>query len=167
MSSSVAKRKRQQREKIKSGTSYNDYLEKQKLLMRENRQMKQRKLDSLPLDLKDTITEERRVKERVRKALYRNRKSLKTVETMEQHSPSTNAYSSKDTFGKAIARVKRNLPGSPRKKRAVIKHLAFEEEKNKPFFSRKRVPGPRALPDSIKTAVIQYYERDEISRQAP
>ena len=84
--------------------------------MGENRQMKKRKLDSLPLDLKDTIIEERKVKEHVRKALYRNRKSLKTVETTEQHSPSTNAYSSKATFGKAIARVKRNLPGSPRKR---------------------------------------------------
>ena len=30
MSSSAAKRKREQMEKIKTGTSYNDYLEKQK-----------------------------------------------------------------------------------------------------------------------------------------
>ena len=109
--------------------------------------MKKSKLDSLPLDLKETIIEEMRVKERERKASYRYRKSLKTVETTEQHSPSMNAYSSKATFGKAIARVKRNLPGSPNKKRAVIKHLAFEEEKNKPFSNRKRTPGPRALHD--------------------
>ncbi|KAI6651096.1 hypothetical protein LOD99_5673 [Oopsacas minuta] len=130
--------------------------------------MKKIKLDSLPLEQKDKIIEERRVKERERKASYS--KSLKTLETTSdtQHSPSLNAYSSKASFGKAIARVKRNLPGSPRKKRAVIKHLAFEEEKKQKFCNRKSsTPGRTALPDSIKTAVIQYYQRDEISRQAP
>ena len=80
--------------------------------------------------------------------------------------PSKDAYKSRSGKGKAIARVKRNLPCSPRKRRAIVKELAWEQIKIKLFVPVKKRSYSSACTKKDKL-VIDFFSRDDISRQAP
>jgi len=79
---------------------------------------------------KETLTNEDkqnlRKKEAERKRKYRQSKTENTS-TDVSATPNTNfqsSYQRTQSFGKALARISRNLPVSPRKKKAVVHGLA-------------------------------------------
>ena len=170
MPATAAERKRKQIATMKNNGTYHEYLKSQKERMANSRQKFKTDLRSLSeKEQKETILKKRSY-ERDRKAAYRlklkNQKANTPTTTLA--SPSRSAYKNKASYGKAVARVKKNLPESPRKKRAVIKHLAFEQLKIKPFTSKKRqfdLNNRRST--EAEQSVLEFYERDDISRQAP
>ena len=80
--------------------------------------------------------------------------------------PSKDAYKSCSSKGKAIAKVKRNLPCSPRNRRAIVKELAWEQIKIKLFVPVKKRSYSSACTKEDKL-VMDFFSRDDISRQAP
>ena len=91
----------------------------------------------------------------------------KQCNNKETSTPSKDAHNSRSSKGKAIARVKkRNLPCSPRKRRAILKKLAWEQIKIKPFAPVKK-RSYSSLCTKDKKSVIDFFSRDDISRQAP
>jgi len=166
MAKTAAERKKLQRERMRKNGIYQDYLSKQRLLMSKKRRDEKAKVD----DMRETIiidyVKDKKKKERERKATYRLRKGKERQPELQQPSPSKNAFKSTSSKGKALARVKRNLPQSPRKRRAVVKELAFEQVKIKPFTSLKKRRSFLCDPE-IKHSIIKFYNRDDISRQSP
>ena len=69
--------------------------------------------------------------------------------------------------GKAIARVKRNLPCSSHKRRAIVKELTWEQINIKPFATVKKRSYSSVCTKKDKKLVIGFFSRDDISRQAP
>jgi len=141
MAKTAAERKKLQRERMRKNGIYQDYLSKQRLLMSKKRR------------------DDKKKKERERKATYRLRKGKERQPELQQPSPSKNAFKSTSSKGKALARVKR-------KRRAVVKELAFEQVKIKPFTSLKKRRSFLCDPE-IKHSIIKFYNRDDISRQSP
>ena len=103
-----------------------------------------------------------------KKALCRMKKKLenKRCNNKETSTPSKDAYKSRSSKGKAIARVKRNLPCSPRK-RAIVKELAWEQIKIKPFAPVKKRSYSSVCTKEDKKLVIDFFSGDDISRQTP
>ena len=56
----------------------------------------------------------------------------------ETSTPPKDAYKSRSSKGKAIARVKRNFPCSPRKRTAIVKELSWEQIEIKPFAQPRK-----------------------------
>ena len=162
----AAERKKKEIEKRKKDGTYDTLLTKQRERMRHKRKIEKEACKKLGEKELNELAAIRKAKERERKAKYRvSKKKTSTPDCL--NSPSQSAYGTKASYGKAIARVKRNLPGSPRKKRAVIKHLAFEQLKVKPFFNKSKKVSSKALSKETKASVLSFYETDNISRQAP
>ncbi|KAL3276804.1 hypothetical protein HHI36_012167 [Cryptolaemus montrouzieri] len=125
-------------------------------------------------DFEDSqLKNKRRTKERKRK--YReNIKLLKQTGTTtgEQSPSSLGSFSCKQTLGKAVSRVKGTLPSSPTKKIAVMRKLVldFLDILGDDSFSKR--PSRKsnvihALSDDHKGLVTEFYQRDDIGRQAP
>lgn len=85
----------------------------------------------------------------------------------EQFKQTSRSYSSPRTLGKAVAKIKRNLPASPTKAVEVIKKIASEF--NIAALDKNDVPklAPRKLTDEGKKLICVFYNRDGISRQMP
>ena len=124
----AAERKKNQREKMKKDCCYKIYLNKQKDLMAKKQRKEKEMLEKISDEQKGKVLKEKKQKETERKALYRMKKKLenKQCNNKETSTPSKDACKSHSSKGKAIARVKRNLPCSPRKRRAIVKELAWE-----------------------------------------
>ena len=74
-----------------------------------------------------------------------------------------NAYQKPQFLGNGVARAKRSLPNSPRKRTEVVKRLAAGES-----LIGDRQPRPlKEINDETKEAVVKFYTRNDISRQAP
>ena len=127
-------------------------------------------LEKMRDEQKNEVLKEKKQKETERKALYRMKKKLesKQCNSKETSTPPKDAYKSRSSKGKVIARVKRNLPCSPRKRRAIVKDLAREQVKIKPFAcaSQKKIL-LISMYKKDKKSVINFFSRDDISRQAP
>ena len=67
-------------------------------------------------------------------------------------------------FYKASARVKRSLPQSPRRRKLICRRLAEEFVEGHADYICDDSDKPLS---DIDRTVIEYYERDDISRQAP
>ena len=163
----AAERKKNQREKMKKDGSHKIYLNKQKDLKKQQKEMEM--LEKMSDEQKDEVLKEKKQKETERKALYCMKKKLenKQCNNKETSTPSKDAHNSRSSKGKAIARVKkRNLPCSPRKRRAILKELAWEQIKIKPFAPVKK-RSYSSLCTKDKKSVIDFFSRDDISRQAP
>ena len=159
-------RKEKHIEEMKKKGIYKDYLDKQKRIMQIKREKEKQSLQLLNDNLKMNYIVEKKRKQREQKAAYRKRKKESENVQEIQESPSSSAYKSKISHGRAVARAKKHLPASPRRKRALIKSLAFQEIKIRPFVSKKRRSSATIASEKYQT-VIDFYERDDISRQAP
>ena len=119
------------------------------------------------LNDKKTMTEQQqeahKLKERKRVKNYRMTKKLASEE-LSSHSTSSSPYQSKQACGRALKRLARSLPQSPRKKRFVLAKMAKEAGltvRGQPCQTRKGLNE-----ETVKT-VKDYYAKDEISWQAP
>ncbi|KAF9411133.1 hypothetical protein HW555_009995 [Spodoptera exigua] len=76
-------------------------------------------------------------------------------------------YNSPRTLGKAVAKVKRNLPVSPTKAVEVVKKIAAEFKITASDKSNAPKAVPRKLTDEGKKQICDFYNRDDVSRQMP
>ena len=134
--------------------------------MAKKRQKEKELLEKMNDEQKDEVLKEKKRKETERKSLYRMKKKLenKQCNNKETSTPSKHAYKSCSSKGKAIARVKRNLLCSPRKRRAIVKELAWEQIKIKPFAPVKKRSYSSVCTKEDKKSVIDFSSRDDISR---
>ena len=69
-------------------------------------------------------------------------------------------------LSKPVMKAKSALPNSPRKRATVVKRLSLEAGCQEATFPLTK-QGGTALSKQLKAAVIEFYMRDDISRQAP
>lgn len=116
------------------------------------------------------ILENKRKVETLRKQKQRERKRLAKLEE-NSNSPDLGlpvelgSYKRPQSLGKAVNRVKKLLPDSPSKKQAVVRKL-LSEFPNLMFTTNPRQPKSK-LSDEVKQTVKDFYNRDDISYQAP
>ena len=109
--------------------------------------------------------------ERERKRLYRAKKKQQSVapsQTPEPQTPSKTAFSTEAALRRAKSRAKLGLPSSPRKKKAVAREL-YQDYVTVPteLNPRDTVSDKDLIGNASDQLVIQFYTRDDISRQAP
>lgn len=104
------------------------------------------------------------VLERVRK----HRKKLKTNSCSTSANIShIGSYKCRQSFGKAVNRLKKNLPDSPSKTSAIVKKLALDVGLSLKEGNKVQTKARRVLPEHHKKCIIDFYCSDTISRQAP
>lgn len=167
-------------EKLKTSNQYDEYKQKKAESMKRNRAEKRRIELKLSQEKQKNAIEQRRVaiRERVRKcrakARAKNQQNTNENETSQNEILSeivAESYSCTQTLGKAVKKVARAFPASPRKKRAILAHIVSnlnDEDKekvvnvvSKPSFKRK------VLSSQLISDIRKYYERDDISRTSP
>jgi len=155
-----AERNKKYREKIKSNATLSAaYKEKDKQRKKESRK------NNICSPRKAAI-EKNKVRDRVRlhrlkKKLAAKAKSPTKAEQMESEHP----YKTPQSLGKAVKKVTRQLPKSPRKRKAVISKIA---EAAKPIFNKPTEPNANNhIPVTTIEEVKEFYFHDSISRQSP
>lgn len=85
----------------------------------------------------------------------------------QQFNQTSSRYSSPRTLGKAVAKIKRNLPASPTKAVEVVKKIAYQFN----IATSDKNDAPKAalrkLTDGGKKLICDFYNRDDISCQMP
>lgn len=160
MGKTAAERKRVQRERQKK----EDYAEFRK---KENeRQQMWRNKRRAEMNKSIAKREEQKKKRCKEQQRYRAKckEKLKKASVMPD-SPSK-AFKSNSSFGKAMAKVKRNLPNSPRKRKALVKKLAIQFSPHILKTVPKKRPNTAISPE-VKDFVILYYEQDDVSYSCP
>ena len=156
---SVAERSKKFREKLKNNKEKHDaYLEKER--ERDNKRREKKKDESLA-SKEITIQRRRQAAERMR--LYRERKKLK-AQAPPRKCSNIGSYNCPQSFGKAVQRVKRSLPSSPRKRDAVVRKIICDVSTTEEVIQRLNT---FSLTEATKQAVQEFYTSDEISRQSP
>ena len=121
--------------------------------------------DGLLHKLSKTQLEEKRQKDRIRQQKHRLSKQKAAIESLSSPTPTRSpAYKNRQSLGKAIGKVSRVLPKSPRKVNAVIVKLSERFRVVTPPHVTKKSTGVSEL---VKQAVKDFYCRDDISRMAP
>lgn len=159
MSSKVRVAKCRQKKK-ENACKWKVYLEKDKLHKRAFRE-KEKSI----LKANANLSLKKKEKDRERQRRYRLKKKSGDV---EDTGSAIGSYKSPRTLGKAVQRVKSVLPQSPSKKHAVVKRLIqenFGPEISNSIFKTKKSGSRQILKES--RSVIEFYNNDEISRQAP
>ncbi|CAF1395394.1 unnamed protein product, partial [Rotaria sp. Silwood1] len=78
----------------------------------------------------------------------------------------SSTYKNRQSFGQAIKRVQKSLPKEPNRRISVVRHIAQTLDiisKTTDLHEREQ----RQLPIELKKAVIDFYNRDDISHQMP
>ena len=75
-------------------------------------------------------------------------------------------YKNRQALGKAVQRTIRSLPKDPNKRNHVIHHIAQLFDVMPKSIDKHKLE-QRSLPVELKKAVIQFYNRDDISYQTP
>lgn len=133
-----------------------EHLQRERIRDSKRREVMKTKMEA-DVDLK--ILARIRSKERMQ-ATRKRRKE-------EQLKQSSTSYRSPRTLGKAVAKIKCNLPASPTKAVAVVKKIASEF--NIAAFDENNAPKgtPRKLTDEVKKLICDFYNKDDISKQMP
>ena len=166
MAKSAAERKREQRERLKASGKFQSFKEN------ESKKQKSRRIEkkkSMTIVDKEAL----QVKKREEMRKYRMKKSMRDAsenQSSTSFDPNSDsprkAFKSPMSFGKAIAKVKRNLPKSPNKCKALVKRLAQQLVpdilKSPPQLSRVT-----KLSNEVVSHVVSFLENDSISYQAP
>ena len=155
-----AERNKKYREKIKSNAELSAaYNEKDRQREKESRK------NNIRSPRKAAI-EKKKVRDRVR--LHRLKKKLATKaksSAKTEQIESEYVYKTPQSLGKAVKNVSRQLPSSPRKRKAVISKIV---ETTKLTFNKPKDPnGNNQMPATTIEEVKEFYFRDSISRQSP
>lgn len=160
----ASERKRAQRERLKAKGEYAIYRINENLKMKQRR--KKRK-DAMTVDEKHKLLKQQR--DNMRK--YRLKQKLKD-DTQNQNlneSATTNDHSkfaNRSTFGKALAKVRRNLPKCPLKSEEIIYKLA--EEICPQILKKSPINhAQHKVTNETRERVVNFYKKDCISYQAP
>lgn len=157
-----------QRKKLGGGEVWEDYLKKDR-----GRNKAKRRLKKIERLTDQTLIEEKREKERLRKRAARERKKQAALEgtpTVE-NSSRLGTYKCSQTLRKAVKKLRESLPYSPSKKLAVIKEFIKDSVKERLVTNvvpeTSISPGKRVLTTETIDKVLAYYENDKVSRQTP
>lgn len=161
---SAAARKQKSRQKLKDDpVQWAIHLEKERERDKARREKKKLEMNKLQLQKKRKEDTERQRRSRS------NRRQLISDNTSDDvniaESP-IGTYRTSQSFGKAMARSRKVLPKSPRKKKIIVRRLAMEIiPEIKSSLNIKKTEQNNL--SNIEEKVIQFYNSDEISRQAP
>ena len=157
-------------EKRKAAEKYDEYKKKHRETSNKSKQNRKATILALPSALKKQKLDELKAasNRRVRKCRNLKKQRLAEASATRKASP----FRSGMAFAKATARAKRMmdkaLPQSPRKRRRVSCQLYREECSGSPLAaSKQKKPASNAISDDTIQLVKQFYERNDISRQAP
>lgn len=123
MGKTAAERKKEQRERLKASGNFESFKENESKKQKERRRTKKR---TMTIEKKEAL----KVKKREEMRRYRAKKAQKVVKDAQSTSFNSSsdsprkAFKSPASFGKALARVRKNLPRSPNKSKALVKKLA-------------------------------------------
>ena len=160
MPKTATERSRLYRKKLQEGSSdkYEDYKKKDR--ERKKKARKEKKLSA-----GEQVKEREKCRERVR--LHRKRKTEENLHWNSQASVQTSKdppYKTPQSFGKAIHKVKKALPKSPRKKKAVLHKLASTVDlDSSETIESPTVSSNRKLPADLITKVQQFFLREILS----
>lgn len=163
----AATRKQKSRQKLKEDpVKWAIHLEKER--ERDKARREKRKLESTKAQLKKkrTADAERQRKCRSKKNQVINENVVDDPLTDLTESP-IGTFRTKQSFGKALARSRKVLPRRPCKKKMIVRKLAMEiiPEINNSLKGKKI--NQHSLRTTTEEKVIQFYNSDAISRQAP
>lgn len=131
-------------------------------LQRERaRDSKRRAAMKMKMESDEDFKKLERKKSKERMQATRKRRKEKDIEK------ASSSYKSCRTLGKAVAKVKRNLPTSPTKAEAVVKKIAAEFQIAVPSEIVSANAMPWKLTTELKQQISDFYNRDDISRQMP
>lgn len=149
--------------KLKAQPKYEDYKKRKSAVLRKCREKKKADEKNMSVTLRKRLEDERRdaVRERVR--LCRERKRLAQGEMFSQNSES-NGYESKQSLGKAVSKVTRALPQSPRKRETEIRKIVAL---NKISGASVQNSTMSKNDSALDKAIREFYEKDDISRVSP
>ena len=101
------------------------------------------------------------------KRIRKYRAKLKMLATAHIAEEQPAPFGNRQSFGKAVKKVKSKVPESPRQRKAVLAKLA--EDAGISFIdslpSRSKQPGPKGNKE-IDAAAVAFYSNDDISWQA-
>uniref|UniRef100_A0A8D9F251 Uncharacterized protein n=1 Tax=Cacopsylla melanoneura TaxID=428564 RepID=A0A8D9F251_9HEMI len=160
-----ADRMRKMRAKLKEDSNsekYKAFLDKDKTRQAKRRVEKKIELanDSKKLALK-------RLKDK-----ERQRKSRQRRKGLGESSSAFTPYKCPQTLSKAVKKVTSNLPSTPRRKKAVIEKIVKDycpQLSKRKLFNNDHTPSSKKSQEDqdVASLVLKFYERDDISRQAP
>lgn len=163
---SSTERSRKLRERLKQSPSkHQAFLEKERKRdkMRREKAKLAMQTDANKLKLK-------RLKDRERQRRHREKLKLSSEEKSPQSLPSTmGSYQSNRSLGKAVSKVKKTLPSSPRKRKAVVAKLFADElpELKTQLRQQKFKNKIKCLAEETQNKIKEFYLRDDISRKEP
>lgn len=112
--------------------------------------------------LREKKSEEMR---RYRSKIKERKLMLESTDTPAKDETSPKAFASKRSYGKEVAKVKRNLPFSPSKCRAVVRTLARQITPD--IITPKHKKPKKTISADTVEKVQNFYVRDDISCQNP
>ena len=161
-----AQRQRRYTERVRGKGEYDAFKAKHAEQQKNRRIAEKNKVKLLSPSVQKNIDRKRReaVKKRVAEHRQRKREAAKQADL---HEPFCSAIS----FAKATARAKRMmstaLPSSPRRRDAVCRKLYATHTGKVASTSECTPKRSSALSVEVTTKIVEYYQRDDVSRQAP
>lgn len=165
MAKTAAERKKEQRERLKANENFKSFKEKESKKQKERRSKNKK---TMTIEEKEAL----KVKKREEMRRYRAKKAQKAVKDEQSTSFNSNsdsprkAFKSPASFGKALARVKKNLPRSPNKSKALVKKLACQLIPDIVQPTPKKQTVSQLSGETI-SKVKEFFLQDSISYQAP
>ena len=161
---SNAERQRLFRERKKATGQYEEFKSKEAERLRRLRKAKKEEEKNMTIYKQRSLLEARR--EQVRKRVMKHRmRKQETFNSPLKKSP----FKSAMAYAKAAQRVKRALPETPRRSKIICKKLYQMYEKSTSYSPADSGMTSRstALGTETVNIVRDFYQRDDISRQAP
>ena len=163
----AAQRQANRRKKLKEDQNYEDYKRKDALRKRLKRAESKQNETELSVNEQRVLQEKLRRETRARVSKHRASKKARNGVPASPHTP---PFKSAQSLGRAVSRARRALspalPSTPKRKHAVWQKLinkygdTTSSAENTPIRSI-------AIAKETKDLVRNFYERDDISRQAP
>ena len=161
-----AQRQKQYTERAKAKGEYDAFKVKHALHAKNRRIAEKNKMKLLSAPVQKKMEQKRRDATKKRVAEHRQRKKEAAMQAKE-HAP----FSSAMSFAKATARAQRMmntaLPSTPRRRDAICRKLYATQTGEAPREPSTTQTRSSALNEEVVNKVVNYYQRDDVSRQAP
>ncbi|KAG1654183.1 Zinc finger protein 77 [Nymphon striatum] len=162
-------RQRKRRERLRVEGLYKDYRKNQNEMCRKSRHIIAMKEKALPKSIHDGLVRDRKEKNHKRVAKFRAK--IKNNNSSQASASIIEPFKTVSGLGKAMARaecaLQNALPSSPRRKTAVMQKLYTPIPDITPSTSEQLQEHKNRISADTVAKVINFYERDDISREAP
>ncbi|KAK9872073.1 hypothetical protein WA026_016117 [Henosepilachna vigintioctopunctata] len=156
MAKTAAERKRKQRENLKAKGLFKEFKKKESAnRKRQRRLIKQTASLDMLKALREKKSEDMR---RYRRKIKEKKPMLESTDTPARDETPTKAFASKSSYGKVVAKVKRNLPFSPSKCRAVV-HTSARQITPEIVTPKHKKPKKTISADTVEKVKF-FYLRD-------